>query len=92
MESDPDILVRQEIEELVEKLNPADRKFISDLSEGELVILHRSYGIWLRNQFRQNQYPHLFRFCLAKVPAETRSFDSISEIAIRLIWRRVRSG
>jgi hypothetical protein len=92
MESDPDISVCQEIEKLVEMLKPGDRKFISDLSEGELGRLHRGYGMWLRNQFRQNQYPNLFRFCSAKVPAESRSFDAISAIAIHLIWRRLRSG
>jgi hypothetical protein len=92
MESDPEILVRQEIEQLVERLKLDDHKFISDLSEGELIKLHRSYGMWLRNQLRENQYPHLFRFCSAKVPPENLSFDAISAIAIRLIWRRLRSG
>ena len=94
MECDPDISVRQEIEKLVEMLKPADRKFISDLSEGELGKLHRGYGMWLRNQFRRNQYPHLFRFCSAKVRAESQSlsFDAISAIAIRLIWCRLRPG
>jgi len=91
METDPDILVRQEIEKLVEMLKPENRKFISDLSEGELGRLHRGYGMWLRNQFRQNQYPNLFRFCSAQVPAGSRSFDAISAIAIRLIWLHLRS-
>ena len=94
MESDPDLSARHEIDKLVEILKPADRKFISDLSEDELGRLHFGYGMWLRNQFRQNQYPNLFRFCSAKVRAESQSlsFDAISAIAIHLIWRRLRSG
>ena len=92
MESDPDISVGQEIDKLVEMLKPRDRKFISDFSEGELGKLHHGYGMWLRNQFRQNQYPNLFRFCSAKVPAESLSFYAISAIAIRLIWHRLRSS
>jgi hypothetical protein len=92
VESDPDISVRQEIDKLVEMLKPQDRRFISNLSEAGLGRLHHGYGMWLRNQFRQNQYPHLFRFCSAKVPPESLSFDAISAVAIRLIWRRLLSG
>ena len=91
-ESHSDISVRQEIDKLVDMLKPGDRKFISGLSAGELGRLHHGYGTWLRNQFRQNQYPNLFRFCSAKVPAGSLSFDAISAVAIRLLWRRSRSS
>jgi hypothetical protein len=93
MESEPDISVRQEIEKLVEMFTPELRKFFLDSSERELFKLHLGYAICLRNQFRQNQYPHLFRYCSAKVKASggTLSFDAISGVALRLIWHSVRS-
>jgi hypothetical protein len=94
MESDPDISVRQEIDKLVEMLTPELRKFFVDSSESDLIKLHRGYGMWLRNQFRQNAFPHLFRFCSAKVKlSETPlSFDAISGVALHLIWLRLQSG
>jgi hypothetical protein len=92
MESEPDISVRQEIEKLVDMLTPELHKFFLGSSESDLIKLHRGYGMWLRNQFRQNAYPHLFRFCSAQVPREHLSFDAISGVAIRLIWRHLQSG
>jgi hypothetical protein len=92
MESDPDIPVRQEIEKLVERLSPEDRKLIAVMSDSDLIKLHHGYGTWLRKSFRRNEYPHLFRFCSAKGPSESLSFDAISDVAIRLIWLNLRSG
>jgi uncharacterized protein DUF6794 len=92
MESDPDIPVRQEIEKLVERLSPEDRKLIATMSASDLIKLHHGYGTWLRNQFRRNEYPHLFRFCSAKVPSEQLSFDAISAEAIHRIRLHLRSN
>jgi hypothetical protein len=78
---------QQDIEKLVERLKPEDRKFLREASESELARLHFGFGMWLRNQFRQNEFPNLF----TKVPSEVRSFDEISAVAIREIWLHVRS-
>ena len=91
MESDPDIRVRQDIEKLVEQLEPELCKSLRDTSEGELIRLHRGYGMGLRNQFRQGKFPHLLKFCSAEIPSEDLSFDAISAVAIREIWLHVRS-
>ena len=82
---------RLEIEELVEKLTPEDRKLLRDMSESELIQLHIGYGMWLRNQFRRGELPRLFKFCLARVRSEDRSFDAISTVAIREIWLHIRA-
>jgi hypothetical protein len=91
VEDDAALGVRQEIEKLVERLGPKDRTFLHDLPEGELRRLHMTYGMWLRNQFRRNEFPNLFALCSAAIPAESRSFDEISAVAIREIWRHLRS-
>lgn len=92
MESDAAIRARQDIEKLVERMKPEDRDLLRDTSESELILLHHGYGRWLRNQFRHNEFPHLFKFCHAKVPSENLSFDAISAVAIREIWLHVRAG
>jgi hypothetical protein len=60
------------------------------MTEAELIRLEFGYGRWLRNQCRQNKFPDLFRFCSAKTPPDTRSFDEISALAIREIWLHLR--
>ena len=91
-ESDPAVGLRQDIEKCVERLEPKDRDLLRGMSESELIRLHMGYGMWLRNQFRQNELPHLSAFCFAKVPSESRSWDATSAVAIREIWLHVRSG
>ena len=89
-EDDLDARAQRDIEALIELLKPEDRQSIRGMTETELIRLHHGYGTWLRNQFRQNKFADLFRFCLAKTTPDTRSFDEISEIAIREIWRHLR--
>ncbi len=90
-EDDLEARARRDIEALIELLKPEDRQSLRDMTERDLIRLHHGYGTWLRNQFRQNKFPDLFRFCSAKTTPDTRSFDEISEIAIREIWRHLRA-
>ena len=57
------MLERQDVETLIERLKPEDRQAISAMAESDLILLHHGYGTWLRNQFRQNKFPDLVRFC-----------------------------
>ena len=91
-EGDLDTEARRDIETLIERLKPEDRQAISAMAESDLILLHFGYGMWLRNQFRQNKFPDLVRFCDARTTPETRSFDEFSAIAIHEIWRRLRSN
>jgi hypothetical protein len=90
--SDPAVGLRQEIEKCIERLEPKDRELLREMSEDELIRLHMGYGKWLRNQFCNNELPHLFAFCRARVPSESRSFDAVSAVAIREIWLHIRTG
>ena len=81
-----------EIEKLVESLKAEDRELFRAMPESELIRLHRTFGMWLRNQFRQNNLPHLFKFCSTTAPPEARSVDAISAVAIRAIWLHIRSN
>jgi hypothetical protein len=91
-EDDLDVRARRDIEALIELLKPEGRQSFRAMTEAELIRLHFSYGMWLRNQFRQNKFPALFRFCSEKTTPDTRSFDEISSLAIHEIWRHLRSS
>lgn len=90
-EGDLDVRAQRDVEALIELLKPEDRESIRGMTEAELIRLHHGYGTWLRNQFRQDKFDDLFKYCFAKTAPETRSFDEISAIAIREIWRHLRS-
>jgi hypothetical protein len=85
-------MVADDIRAIVSSLQPERRDYIRNLSENELIRLHRTLGRGLRNAFRSGNYGELFRYCSERETTETRSFDSISATAIRLIWEYIRSA
>ena len=79
--------VREDVRAVVSSLQPSDREYIRNLSESELIRLHRfGLGLNLRNAFRKGRYRFLFRHCSEQETPETLSFDSISVRAIHLVW------
>jgi hypothetical protein len=79
-----------EIKQLVGLLKPEDRGLLRAMPKSDLGKLHMSYGMWLRNQFRSNAFPNLFRFCSARI--HQRSFDAISEVVIGKIWLHIQAN
>ena len=61
-EDDLEARARRDIEALIKLLKPEDRQYLRGMAETGLIRLHHGYRTWLRNQFRQNKYPDLFRF------------------------------
>jgi hypothetical protein len=92
MEDDLASRAKRDIDKLIERLTPEDRQSIRKMAESDLYRLHHGYGTWLRNQFRAGQFPDLFRFCHQDIAREHLSFDAISSVAIRELWRCLRSG
>ena len=91
-EKDAPAPVREDIGAVVSALPPGDREYIRNLPEADLIALHRTLGLNLRNAFRAGRYRHLFGYCLDRETSETRSYDSISETAIYLVWAHLRAA
>lgn len=85
-------LIQQDIEAIVSSLRAEDRDYIRTLPEEQLILLHHDLGRTLRNAFRANTYPYLFTHCDQQQTPQSRSFDSISSVAIRLIWEHLRDA
>ncbi len=85
-------MIQDEIQKIVAAMRPEDRDYIRELPEDRLILLHRTLGLTLRNAFRSNTYPYLFTHCDRQQTPETRSFDSISRLAIHLIWEHLRNA
>jgi hypothetical protein len=85
-------MLQDEIQAIASSLRAEDREYIRSLPEDRLILLHRSLGRTLRNAFRTNQYPYLFTHCDDQETPETRSFDSLSQTAIKLLWVYLRDS
>jgi hypothetical protein len=83
-------MVEADIRAIVDSLRPEDREYIRGLPEADLIRLHRTLGRALRNSFRSGRYSDLFRHCNEQETPQTRSFDSISATALRLVWEFLR--
>jgi len=82
--------VYDDIQAIVSVLRPEERECFRNLPPERLILLHQTLGRVLRNGFRSGRYPWLFTHCDELESPETRSFDSISSAAIKLIWEHIR--
>ena len=92
IENNAPATVWEDIGAIVSSLQPGDSEYIRSLPEADLICLHRTLGLNLRNAFRSGRYRHLLGYCSDQETSETRSFDSISETAIRLVWGHLRAA
>ena len=89
-----DKLRRREIRRLLRKMTPEDREALRMVPEAELICFHHGLGRFLRNGFRGNQFPWLMSYCHTTVEAcgEPMSFDALSSVAIREIWKELQKS
>ena len=82
--------VEEDIQAFVSTLRQQDCDYIRNLPEEKLILLYRTLGLTLRNAFRTGTYMYLFTHCDKLETPQTRSFDSISSTAIKLVWEHLR--
>lgn len=89
-----DLLVRYDIWRILRTMSAEDRETIRAVSEWDPISFHHTFGLFLRNGFRGGQFPGLSLRCRRLVDAsdEPMSFDALSSVAIREIWRTLRQG
>lgn len=89
-----DLLVRYDIWRILRMMSAEDRETLRAMPETELIRCHHTFGRFLRNGFRGGQFPWLCLRCRRLVDAgdEPMSFDALSSVAIREIWKTLRQG
>jgi hypothetical protein len=80
---------RDEVRRIVATISAEDLTYLRSLTEEQLGILHHTFGRRLRNEFREGRHPQLFMRCHRLDSPADRSYDSISERVMRLVWRYV---
>ena len=87
-----ELLVRYDIWRILRMMTPEDREALRTVTEWELIHFHHTFGMFLRNAFRGGQFPGLSLRCRKLVDAsdEPMSFDALSSVAIREIWKTLQ--
>ena len=80
--------MRSDVEQILGAMQPEERERLRAMSQDDLILLHRGFGMGLRNAFRANRFPGLSAYCHAAVEesGEPLSFDALSSVAVREIW------
>jgi len=71
------------VDRLADMLAPDDREYLAAMDQGDLVKLHFTYGMWIRNAWLWGN-PALVEACGADHP------DHASGALISALWRKVR--
>lgn len=84
--------IEKELRAIASALSEEVRTQLRHLPAEQLDALHRTLGLTLRNGFRANKYPSLFCYCYERETDATRSFDSMSRRAVRMVWEHLQAS
>ena len=86
--------MENDIRQIIDSLTPEQRESLRTTPEADLIRFHRTLGRGLRNGFRSGRFPALSAHCHAavRVSGTPMSFDAISSVAVREVWRSLQSG
>jgi|GEM_PF-5937254 len=82
--------IEKELRAIASALSEEARTHLRDLPAEQLITLHRTLDLALRNGFRTNKYPSLFYHCHERETDATRSFDSMSRRAVWMLWEHLQ--
>jgi hypothetical protein len=86
------LMLERDLRMILRKLPAEDRQRLKSTPKEKLILFHRTFGMYLRNQFRTGRYRWLSRHCHAVIEERKvqLSFDALSSVAIELIWDRLQ--
>jgi TonB family protein len=88
--STKDEFLQPYVEELKRQTPPESLDVIGSMNESELIQLHFTYGLWIRNNWlRGNQKPELIEYFKAKGYVEP---DGMSGTLIHELWRNLHAN
>ena len=84
------------VEKVVDKLEAemsfADRTRLANMDETALIRFHRSYGLFLRTEFRLPGNDPLMQSCLSKSYMKTITPEQASFVILKELQKRLQSG
>jgi hypothetical protein len=88
--SEPPKTVEETVDRLVAEMPLKDKTSLANMEEADLVELHFSLGIYVRNKFLYPRNEKLLESCRQKGMDKYLHWDQASLVIIKELWRRLR--
>ena len=90
--SEPPKTVEETVDRLVAEMPLKDKTSLANMEEADLVELHFSLGIYVRNKFLYPRNEKLLESCRQKAMDKYLHWDQASLVIIKELWRRLRES
>ena len=84
--------VEKVVDKLVVDMTFADRTRLANMNESALARFHRSYGIFLRNEFRLPGNDPLMKSCMSTATLKTITPEQASYVILKELQKRLLAG
>jgi hypothetical protein len=81
--------VEKAVDKLTEDMSFADKTRLANMNEAALITFHRSYGIFLRNEFRLPGNDPLMKSCLSVAYLKTITPEQASYVILKELQKRL---
>ncbi len=79
------------VDQLISDLPIKQKRELADMAETDLINLHISLGVHIRNEFNLWDNPELMDACGAFAGDDFLNVDSASMLIIRQLWKRLQT-
>ena len=80
------------VDKLLVDMSFADRTRLANMNESALIRFHRSYGIFLRNEFRLPGNDPLMKSCMSAATVTTITPEQASYVILKELQKRLQAG
>lgn len=84
--------VEKAVDKLAVDMTFADRTRLANMNEAALIKFHRSYGIFLRNEFRLPGNDPLMKSCMSTAYLKTITPEQASYVILKELQKRLQAG
>jgi hypothetical protein len=81
--------VEKVVDRLARDMSFADRTRLANMSESALIRFHRSYGVFLRNEFRLPGNKPLMKSCMTAAYLKTITPEQASFVILKELQKRL---
>jgi hypothetical protein len=88
--SEPPKTVQEVVDRLVAEMPLKDKTTLANMDEGDLIKLHFSFGIYIRNKFLYPRNEKLLESCRNEAIDKYMHWDQASKVIIRKLWKELK--
>ena len=78
------------VQRLIDEMSLKDKTFIANMAEADLIGLHFSLGLYIRNRFLYPRNEKLLESCRSVSKDKYLHWDQAAMVIIKVLWKRLR--